>query len=166
MKLYPTLERLKEGSKILLPFLLLLSLSLVAASVRVSIHLCLSPPLSLSNSLSSFLYISKSLFTHCLFFFFYLYGCLLNSPIAFCSFHNHFTSGHWQLTYLSRSSSLTFSLSLFWPEGGRSKCRLDEQGKQFVYPSLLLFPYRPTGGYAAFIVGEMSHKYVLTHVNI
>lgn len=137
----------------------------------------LSPSPSLSLSDSPFPYIYRFLHhfsSHSLF----LYCCLLNSPIAFYSLHTRCTSApaSWDPVlsllfprplYLSLSSSLTLFLSfLFWPEGERSKCLLEEQDKQFVYATLLLFHTNPTGGHAALIVDEMSHIHViLAHMN-
>lgn len=68
--------------------------------------------------------------------------------------------------FISPFLHLSQALSSFClPEGERSKCLLEEQGKLFVYTSLLLFLHSHTGGHTALIVDEMGYINVLTHMN-
>lgn len=116
--------------------------------------LLLSEPLFISISLSIFQThfhsLFMSLFHHCLF---PVLAALLSPKLSHCLLwfsHPLYLRSlpaetlscllYSLCLYISPSLSYTFS-PFIWPEGERSKCLLEEQGKQSVYTSLLLLPH-------------------------
>lgn len=133
-------------------------------------------PLFISIPLSPWLYF-LSLFPLPVFSCFCSTAVWKTIPYPFNGFRSHFASVlvSWDLALPFPSAPLPFPPSplyliyffpsdFFWPQGERSKCLLVEQGKQFVYTSLLLFHIAPQGDMQHLLLKrETRHMHVVTH---